>query len=512
MSGRPAAGAGPATTASRVRLVLREAGFRRLLSTRFVSQFGDGLFQVAAADVLVFRNPTDNPAWDVTKLAVAVLIPFSLLVPFLGVFIDRWDRRRILVVVPVVRAAMAAALPLATRDDPRSAWVYAIVLLVLSGNRFLLATISAVTPQLVPRDELIVANSVATTGGSILTLVGWGVGAAVAELSGPNWTAGVSVGAFALTAFLGAAVPVRRAREPVRERLFEAIGAVARELAGGIRKVRSEPLVAYALSSIVFMQLLIGSVVAASVVTFIERFDAGVGSYSILLAATAFGVFVGIVTVPSAERRVAKERLIPVAFAAAGAAALASAPSLSRFGIMGATFVIGLSFAYAKIPVDTIVQEQIPDAFRGRAFAAYDVMYNVARVVGSLAAAAAIQLAVSDKAVIGGTGAGAIAVAVLLRGWATRARRAERIRPRVLLPAGEMVTVRAYAGSRAEEEPRAILVGGHEVPIEAVEWRAVEERGGERRRIFVVRTGDLRVRLAYSEASSSWTVDRILRS
>jgi hypothetical protein len=285
---------------------------------------------------------------------------------------------------------------------------------------------------------------------------------------------------------------------------------VAAELIGGVRAVRAEPLVTYALASIMFMQLLIGVVVAASVVTFIVRFDAGVGSYSTLLAVTAVGVFVGVVTVPPAERVVPKERLIPYAFAAAGLATIAVAPSLARLPLMAATFVIGLAFAYAKIPVDTIVQERVADAFRGRAFASYDVLYNAARVLGVVLAAVAIQQGASDKSVIATAAIASILTAMVLRLWSRRARRAEQARPRVLLPAGEFVTVRSYSGYRADEEPRAVVVGGHEMPIDRIEWRAVEERDGDRRRIFVVRVGDTRVRLAYSETTSSWVVDRVL--
>jgi hypothetical protein len=268
--------------------------------------------------------------------------------------------------------------------------------------------------------------------------------------------------------------------------------------------------VAYALSAIVVMQVLMGAVVAASVVTFIVRFDAGVVSYSSLLAVTAVGVFLGVATVPRVEREVPKERLIAYAFIAAGAAAAGAAPSLNRAGLNAATLVIGISFAFAKIPVDTIVQERITDAYRGRAFASYDVLYNVARIVGLVIAAGAIEVGASDKAVIATSGFASILVGMGLRFWANRARRAEKLQPRVLLPAGEVVAVRAYAGSRADEEPRAIVVAGHEMPVDRVEWRAVEERNGERRRIFVVRVGDVRVRLAFSELSSAWVVDRVL--
>jgi hypothetical protein len=82
----------------------------------------------------------------------------------------------------------------------------------------------------------------------------------------------------------------------------------------------------------------------------------------------------------------------------------------------------------------------------------------------------------------------------------------------IQFPAGELVTVRAYAGSRADEEPRAIVFGGRELPVEEVEWRATCEVGGERRRVFVVRVGGSRVRLAHVEPEQLWEIERTLPS
>lgn len=76
------------------------------------------------------------------------------------------------------------------------------------------------------------------------------------------------------------------------------------------------------------------------------------------------------------------------------------------------------------------------------------------------------------------------------------------------LRAGEMVTVRAYAGSRADEEPRSIVIGGHEIPIATIEWRAVVEQEGRRSRVFVVRAGGKRVRLALHD--QGWEIERVL--
>ena len=102
----------PPSTRQRVGEVLAARGFRRLVVTRVVSQLGDGIFQLSAADLLLFDRPGENPALKLTALVAVTLIPFSVIVPFVGVFIDRWDRRKILAYTPTFRAALAALLPL----------------------------------------------------------------------------------------------------------------------------------------------------------------------------------------------------------------------------------------------------------------------------------------------------------------------------------------------------------------------------------------------------------------
>src|SRR5439155_24792293 len=131
------------------------------------------------------------------------------------------------------------------------------------------------------------------------------------------------------------------------------------------------------------------------------------------------------------------------------------------------------------------------------ASALYDLTFTIARVVGiGIIGFAYEQHADSGWLVWGITGAFFLAALMFwswerrremgLRGWWTR-RRHRAPKPEDMLQPGEMVTVRAYSGSRADEEPRAIVVGGHEVPIQAIDWRAGVEESGRRARVFVVR-------------------------
>ena len=85
--------------------MLAERDFRRLFATRLVSQTGDGIV-TAGIGTYVFFNASTFPSPAAGAAAFAVLyLPYSLIGPFAGVFIDRWSRRQILVWSALLRGA-----------------------------------------------------------------------------------------------------------------------------------------------------------------------------------------------------------------------------------------------------------------------------------------------------------------------------------------------------------------------------------------------------------------------
>src|SRR6185436_3070881 len=128
------------------------------------------------------------------------------------------------------------------------------------------------------------------------------------------------------------------------------------ELADGLRHLAGAPRVRYALSAVAAGQMLIGLMTGASAVAFIARLHLGVGAVSTMLAAIGVGLGIGVAVVPLVARRVREDFIVPIAFGI-GAVGAAVAGGLSRASMTASGVVVGLSYAFAKIPVDTIVQE-----------------------------------------------------------------------------------------------------------------------------------------------------------
>ena len=481
------------STRQRAREALRSDDFRRLFAIRLISQSGDGLFQAALVSSIVFNPEEQNTILGFAIATLVVSLPFSLLGPFTGVFIDRWSRRRILVIAPWLRAA-AVWLVL---FEPQTAPVlfFGGALWVLSVNRFYLATAQAVVPRMVPTEDLLMANSMATVGGTVALLTGVFVGGWVADLFGD-----VPVIAIAGVEWIVASLVATRIRSPLLPHhvpeapVRDEIRRVGREFADGITRLAGTPRALAPITSITLDQVGQGIVLVLSLFVFRHRFGEGVGSFSNLIGAGGVGVLLGILTVGKLEERYPKERIVARAFFAGGVVLIAVATYITGWSMLVASFAVGLTFAWKKIPVDTMVQEAIPDGYRGRVFAVYDVAYNLSRV-------AAAFLAIPLLNAFGEAWAVAI-VGVVFIMWSP-------VLPRWVGRIPEL-SLRFYEGARAEEEPRAVVWGGVEETVE-VERRSLEETDGVRRTRYRLRMLDgTTIEVSKVEPDGAWTLEREL--
>jgi MFS family permease len=481
------------STRQRAREALRSDDFRRLFAIRLISQSGDGLFQAALVSSIVFNPEEQNTILGFAIATLVVSLPFSILGPFTGVFIDRWSRRKILVIAPWLRAA-AVWLVL---FEPKTAPVlfFGGALWVLSVNRFYLATAQAVVPRMVPTEDLLMANSMATVGGTVALLTGVFVGGWIADLFGD-----VPVIAIAGVEWLVASLVATRIRSPLLPHhvpeapVRDEIRRIAGEFADGITRLAGTPRALAPITSITLDQIGQGIVLVLSLFVFRHRFGEGVGSFSNLIGAGGVGVLLGILTVGKLEERYPKERIVARAFFAGGVVLIAVASYITGWSMLVASFAVGLTFAWKKIPVDTMVQEAIPDGYRGRVFAVYDVAYNLSRV-------AAAFLAIPLLNAFGEAWAVAI-VGVVFIMWSP-------VLPRWVGRIPEL-SIRFYEGGRAEEEPRAVVWGGVEEPVE-VERRSLDETDGIRRMRYRLRMLDGTViEVSRVEPDGAWALEREL--
>jgi MFS family permease len=377
-----------------LRTILRGRDFRRLFATRLLSQFSDGVFQVGLTGYLLFSPERQTSPAQAALAAAVLLLPYSIVGPFAGVLIDRWQRRQILVYAPLVRAGtvgVTGSLLLAGDDG---ALFYAAALIALGINRFFLSSLSAALPHVVTPRELVLANAVSVTSGSLLTFAGAGCGFLLGRLSGTGqWGAAVMLfcsGAMYVLASLTATTLGRTLLGPLRPaaRLSarQAVRQVTGDLVAGTRHVWRRPPAAAGLGAIALHRFLFGILTIMTVLLFGNYFppgdDAGLSGFALSLTVSGIGFFAGAAVTPAMSRRIGKNLWIATLLAFGAVAEAVFAAPFAETPYMVGAFALGLVSQGVKISVDTILQESVADAFRGRVFALHDLLFNAMFVAG----------------------------------------------------------------------------------------------------------------------------------
>lgn len=371
-----------------MRELLRERDLRELLGGQFLAQAADGFAQATFANILVLEPLSAETPDKILYLFALTLLPYSLIAPFLGVFVDRWPRRTVMVTTNLIRGVIVATLPLWSRALPGETAFYAAILLMLSLGRLFLTTKSALLPVLLHEHHLLPGNSISSGGGMIAALLGGAAGLFESGAFGQS-------GAFVISGviYLGAAYLLAQLSSPFAHvhrhasNVGDAIGDVARELWEGIRAIWVAVRARLALIGI-FIVRTIGMFVFIAVVlvikdVFPERTqEFGRLSISALaLGAAGLGAFVGAVTAPLAGRRLAKGGLILLGFVVSGMGVVALGGVHHVIALLALTLIGGYGGFITKVAVDAQIQEALPDELRGRAFALYDILFNLASVV-----------------------------------------------------------------------------------------------------------------------------------
>ncbi|KMM46676.1 MFS transporter [Cellulomonas sp. A375-1] len=381
---------------------LRE--FRKLLAVRLVSQCGDGMFQVGLATLFFFSPENATTAGGVAAAFAVLLLPFTIVGPWAGVLLDRWSRRQVLLVGNLVRMGLAvvlAALMVTVGVGPA---VYVLALVTLSVNRFLLSALSASLPQVVEGKLLLTANSVTPTLGTAAN----GIGSAVALVLGWVVPAGrardaaaLLAAALTMAAAAGLAARIDRHRlgpehRSDAEQLRAQLGTLVRGFVEGGRYLVARGTPARALAVMAYHRFLYGVVFLASILIsrnlLSDPADAqeGLATFATVLAATAVGFALAIVLTPTLSPSTGIHAWITGCLVLAAVSQCVLVVTYDLVPVLVAAALLGLAAQGTKIAVDTIVQRDTDDAYRGRAFALYDVLYNAAFVGAAALAAAAL--------------------------------------------------------------------------------------------------------------------------
>ncbi len=363
------------------------------------SQFGDGLFQAGLAGALLFNPDRAADPMSIASAFTVLFLPYSLLAPFAGALMDRWDRRLVLVGANVGRLLLITGIGtiLVIRAGETPLLIGALLANGLA--RFVASGLSASLPHVVPREQVVTMNSVATASGAIAAFLGANF------MLVPRFFVGAGDRGAAVVIFI-AAIPMSIALllsfrfgprvlgpdDTKRAIHGSAVYAVLTGLLHGARTVVQRPTVAATLSGLAAHRMVVGinSLVMLLLVRHLPAPAAGgLGIALLFFAASGLGAFLANVLTPSLVRRWGR---YATANGALVAAAIIQIPgALLRLPVMVLCgFSIGVAGQVVKLCADSAMQIDVDDALRGHVFAVQDALFWVAFIVSITVAAAFI--------------------------------------------------------------------------------------------------------------------------
>jgi MFS family permease len=373
--------------------------FWRLLELRLASQVGDGLFQAGLAGALLFNPERASSPLAIAGAFAVLFLPYSLLGPFAGALMDRWDRRLVLIAANVGRVVSVAIVGSCLALGARDFYVLCGALVVNGLARFVASGLSAALPHVVPREQVVTMNSIASAVGAIAAFLGANFMLVPRALFGSGDTGAASVIFLVIVPLLVATLlSVRFANRVLgpddtgRAIHGSAFYAVVTGWLHGVRTVLDKPTVAATLSGLAAHRMVFG--INSLLVLLLVRNGqmasvSALGSAMLFVAAAGAGSFLANLVTPPAVRRWGRYATANGALAVAVVIEISGA-GLQLWVLVAGGFLLGGIGQVVKLCADTAIQIDVDDALRGHVFAVQDSLFWVAFLAAITAAAAVI--------------------------------------------------------------------------------------------------------------------------
>jgi len=381
--------------------------FRALFIAQFVSNIGTWMQSVAAQWFLVEGH---SSATVVALVQTASLGPTLLLGLFAGVLADLFDRRRLLMFLQSYAVLVALTLAvLAYLGSLTPASLLMFTLAIGLASALTAPAWQAIQPEVVPREEIPAAATLASVSVNIARVIGPAIGGVVVALAGPAAVFGINAISFAgiIIALAGWQRPKQLA--PIEREHF------SQAIVTGLMYVINGPIFRRILLRAALFVFPASALVALLPVAAAQRWHLGASGYGVALGAIGFGAVLAVAVPAPLRQKVSPNALLAVCAAAYGLAALA----VARLPFTAATpFLVlsGMAWLITLTTLNAAAQLHLPRWVRARGLSVYLLVFTGSQALGSylwgvIATEAGVDIALIWSAVL--LGAAALSVAVL---------------------------------------------------------------------------------------------------
>jgi DHA3 family macrolide efflux protein-like MFS transporter len=358
-----------------IREVLKLKPVRRLWVAQVVSVFGDFLAIFAVLSYVSFNLHAS--AAQVTLISVSFMIPFALIGPVAGVFVDRWNVKRTMIASDLIRAALALALVFAG-----SLWqIYAILVLLSTVSTFFVPAQSVTLRTIVPREGLLAANALVQQAFQVMRIISPALAGAMVGWFGASSCYYIDTLSFIFSASMIATLVI--AREPVvPAEGSHPLRSVLNDLSAGVRFIFTHPTISFvilAMAAGMFAVSCFGPLIAVYVR---DELQATSLAFGIINSLIGVGMIGGTLVISRFGKQASKTHLALWGLFTMGAFVVVLAAFKTIAAASAGMFGLGIGVIFVIVAAQTIMQGQTPMEMVGRVSSSFMAVLSIAQLVG----------------------------------------------------------------------------------------------------------------------------------
>ena len=372
----------------------KNRNFLRLWLAQLISQFGDRINQLALVGLIAER--AQGSALELAKLISFTILPVFVIQPLAGVWVDRWDRRKTLFFCDILRGLLVLTIPFIFIHGESMIPIYGVVFFAFCFSRFYVPAKMSIIPDLIPKENLLMANSLVTTTGMIAFVLGCALGGFLIDKFGARTGFIIDAATFFVSAMFVFSMDIPLRLKLNKDKIFQTgktiVGTIRGSLWGEIREgmgyLIAHKEIRFVINMLFVLFSAAGAVYVVLIVFIQQSFQSITKDLGILAVCLGVGLFFGAIGYGKWGKKWIWYKTIFFCLVCAGLMLMVFAwmvylyPNIAA--AMGLAFLLGLILGPIFIASYTMVHLVSEENMRGKVFSALEVVMHFAFLTAML--------------------------------------------------------------------------------------------------------------------------------
>ncbi len=372
---------------SQFRKILTDRNFFFFWLGQIISQFGDRLNQMALI-ALVYQR-LGGSTFGLAKVMSFTIIPSFILSPFAGAYVDRWNHKHTMIITDIIRAVLVVLIPLCFLKNQSFVPIYITVFLVFSTSCFFLPSKFSIIPEIVDKDQLLIANSLINTTMMLAVVCGIGLGGPLIEKVGAKSGFYIDATTYLVSAIFLSFVKIKhsvlKAEANNHKSDVKKPKSIFLDIKEGFQYVIAHPYVKFVFFTIFLLMCAAGALYVVGIVFIQHAFGSITRDIGVLSVFLGIGFFLGALLCGRFGNKLSKVKIIFLSSIVCGFFLGCFALVLKQYPYIHLAMIISVFIGIGVGPIfisgNTLIHEVIKPQMRGRIFSSLGIVMNLGFII-----------------------------------------------------------------------------------------------------------------------------------